>query len=769
MADTAGAAFLVLTEDCKNMFTLQRSDSFDLLTLETYSNAMAAMPVQISHIRVISASSLFVASLHEPRLGGPHVAVVRGLEHCSQGFHIVKFNDEAKWVVEARAPVQDRSELTAVHVLERSERKEADSQPVMLLGYQNGTCELRNVGGLEPTNLNVFSFAPYVAPEAVKQVTENGAQDSTIAMDIPILAFAISPNSVEILVAKQRPTGTSFIDLFRYDHDGLEVATSSKISRSAIVRCLSTKFTLAILNGQEYADLAFAWKENDLAGDIINKVYQFHSSLCEAAESVEGEQPPKIVVEDTSLLALQLAMHRAIPLTHPLAFNTEAALHISSIAAQCLSAFEHQHLASARIEKMIETGNLQALEPNGSLNTAMVLRKDCVQHLVSLQIWIVKFITTLLRQLYSVVNMHENNDRAAEEQDDAQRIHDAMNRPTILPLLFHSGVRQALIAISLVMIYLFPNIRLRATLLNRQDVLFSYYMQMAEAIKGTPLKFPVFARFLFDLGREVQGSLQQSTISDARRKEMERTMMLKGTLDEQYRPAAVKCKTMLDNYVIYLFENGHQVPPTIPTAITSEQKDLLHGPSVRFMFGFARTEMLGLGQKVEHARITLKETSTVAGMGGDAGDTALRMVTGGMVGTSNATAAVAVGLDQPSHKRRTVDDIRSKVDVVSKRTLRKATAIRQCTRCLQYARLDWTSPLKGEEIELGEDGVASEGNAMDIDSKLAAAVPGDRVMSLGEIGADLVAVERSVEDWQHRVFRDSCVCGGWWREVLAAE
>ncbi|KAI8910557.1 hypothetical protein DFJ77DRAFT_99899 [Powellomyces hirtus] len=432
--------------------------------------------ITISHFRIINASTVLAVSVI-PRtddMAIPSTDVKDQKVYGKPSVSILSLKsteNDGKWETAASFCPEDSGLVTAVDVVERSEWRGCDSDPVILLGYHNGTCELRDVRTLELTNLNLFTFSPYLAtktwpegsdrhatPSVASIVETSGptetnagavtglltlAQANTVKTEAtssdvpkgedvahekpaatltssrktsgnvpqqPILSFAVSPNTVEILVAKRDVSGATIVDLFRYDHDKLE-ASSVGIGREAIVRCLATKFALAIMNGHEYADLAFS--SSQLATSILQSVYTEYDAICELSDDQTPSTGAPARWTDTPLLSLQLALHRSMPRNETLVFNTEAAIHILSIRDQCYAAFEHYHVAMARIESMVQAGNFQVLESNG-LHSAMILRKDCLQHLVSLQIWFIKFSATLLRQLYCTFNMHRNTGRSSE-------------------------------------------------------------------------------------------------------------------------------------------------------------------------------------------------------------------------------------------------------------------------------------------------------------------------------------------------------------------
>ncbi|KAJ3163578.1 hypothetical protein HDU86_000161 [Geranomyces michiganensis] len=696
-------------------------------------------------------------------------------------------------------------QVTAVDVLTRSERRDCDPDPVILIGYHSGRCELREINGLVAANLNQFTFSPYVpsssgssstsvaeeepldekyvtnVAESVQKAGQDHASDmqrnansafretdfslqmqspsmneldtktEKAADGLPILSFAVSPNCVEILVAKKGVDGSTVIDLFKYDCDTLE-------GRDAIVKCMAIKFALAIMNGFEYTDLSFSSAQ--LTISILRTVYKYYDVMCAVTDVAVATQTalPSAITSSTTvtplnapvatpprrwsdspLLSLQLAMHQCMPPRHrqPLVFITEAAIQITSVAGQCLASFEHHHVAMARIEALVHSGNFQVLEANG-LNSAMIIRKDCLQHLALLQTWFIRFVATVMRQVYCAFSVHRNTGRrrtAAEDDSNAaggveeERVRALAEIPSALSLLFHKPLRDSMIIIALVMITLTQNLHIRAKFAKTggNELLYAYYAQLLDSNRGAPLQFQPLARFLFELGRELEAvdaehgynnSVPAADVSEdgkpvslaaaaPSRAAREREMLLTGRVaagggSEWGSKAVTRAKAIFEGHIRHVFEirggltgpgaAAAPLPQPLSAAGPDDLLDLRLAPAIRLLFGFASVEAVGL------------------------------------------TAPLQFGTGRPE------------IDIVSKRPLETLAVpdtrrrVRKCTRCGHSSCITFTARK--------ED---ADGNAE----------PAGRSDPL----ADYKVIERGAEAWAERMFRGNCVCGGWWKEI----
>ncbi|KAJ3180999.1 hypothetical protein HDU87_001647 [Geranomyces variabilis] len=746
--------------------------------------------------------------------------------------------------------------VTAVDVLSRSEQRDCDPDPVILIGYETGRCELRDISSLFPANLNQFTFSRYVslatvsvssesAPateseKATQEAAANGTNsagsdekadvadtkgdadagkgETTVKMqnDLliasqwtiekrenaadgqPILSFAVSPNCVEILVAKRGAEGSTVVDLFKYDCDTLE-ATSQSIGRDAIVKCMATKFALAIMNGLEYTDLSFSSAQ--LATSILRTVYKYYDVMCAVTDdepvgapappaaptipttsSTGGVNMPAVTttttfnpapptaapfrLADAPLLSLQLAMHQSMPprSQQPLVFITEAAIQIASVAGQCLASFEHHHVAMGRLETLVHTGNFQAMEANG-LNSSMIIRKDCVQHVASLQTWFVRFAATVMRQAYCAFSVHRNTGKrrtavkgdgeaaggggmvpaGAAASDEEERMRALAEVPSALSLVFHKPFRDAMIVVSLVMITLTQNLHIRAKFAKNggHELLHAFYAQLLDSNRGAPLQFQALARFLFELGRELEtvdvehgdgggggntvfapvaGDIAAVVAEDIKpapsslptpppspsRAAREREMLLTGRVAAGGPPgwgykAATRAKLIFEGHVRHVFEirgpnraaaagvGGAPQPQQLSASGADDLLDLRLAPAIRLLFGFASVQAVGL---------TAPHPAAVK--------------------NSSASGSRSNKLAPPG------------IDIVSKRPLETAVVVAAGMR------------RRGE------------------DASVAAAPPeGGRSDPL----ADYKTIERGAQAWAKRMFKGNCVCGGWWKEV----
>ncbi|KAJ3168587.1 hypothetical protein HDU88_001477 [Geranomyces variabilis] len=752
--------------------------------------------------------------------------------------------------------------VTAIDMLSRSEQRDCDPDPVILIGYDTGRCELRDISSLLPANLNQFTFSPYISPTTVSAtspsaalVSENATQktaanstdsgeteekgdasdtkggvdadkgETTVKMESdlpvarqstaarrenaadeqPIQSFAVSPNCVEILVAKRDAEGFTVVDLFKYDCDTLE-ATSQSIGRDAIVTCMATKFALAIMNGLEYTDLSFSSAQ--LATSILRTVYKYYDVMCAVSEDNAAVAPPApastiaattsstggVIMPavttttnpapsnvapfcraDAPLLSLQLAMHQSMPprSQQPLVFITEAAIQIASVAGQCLASFEHHHVAMGRLEALVHTGNFQAMEANG-LNSSMIIRKDCLQHVASLQTWFVRFAATVMRQVYCAFSVHRNTGKrqttvegdgdagglatadaaAGAAGDEEERMRALAEVPSALSLVFHKPIRDAMIVVSLVMITLTQNLHIRAKFAKNggNELLHAFYAQLLDSNRGAPLQFQALARFLFELGRELEavdaehgeggggGNTDSAAATgdsvavaeDAKsvpptvpppppplsRAAREREMLLTGCVAAGGPPgwgskAATRAKLIFEGHVRHIFEirgpnrmgAAGVAPPPQPLSASGPDDllDLRLAPAIRLLFGFASVQAVGLTAPLPAVKYA---------------------------GSSNHTAPPGI-------------------DVVSKRPLETAVVaagmrrrMRQCTRCGHSACITYSAAGKEEDASV-------------------APPEGGRSDPL----ADYKTIERGAEAWTKRMFKGNCVCGGWWKEV----
>lgn len=226
----------------------------------------------VEHLRIVNETTLLVVAADNATDTNTAMETDDMPDEQAQGgFTVMTRGADDAWT--SSATFLPTGTITAVDVLTRSERRHCDPEPVILLGYSNGRCELREIATLGTTNLDHFIFSPYFPrPTVVQQlkdvevVGEAGEADTVDAdragddtqqaaaelpdakseeevVDtalprasaslapaaeasgsdgLPILSFAVSPNCVEILVAKRGAAGSTVVDLFRYDCDKLE-------------------------------------------------------------------------------------------------------------------------------------------------------------------------------------------------------------------------------------------------------------------------------------------------------------------------------------------------------------------------------------------------------------------------------------------------------------------------------------------------------------------------------------------------------------------
>ncbi|KAI8910556.1 hypothetical protein DFJ77DRAFT_99769 [Powellomyces hirtus] len=276
------------------------------------------------------------------------------------------------------------------------------------------------------------------------------------------------------------------------------------------------------------------------------------------------------------------------------------------------------------------------------------------------------------------------------------------------------------------MVYVVQNLYLRVKMAHEKshEALLIYYKQLSGAIKSSPLTFTAMARFLYDAGRDVNTVLQEDSgdLTDANKRGMERSMMLQGILDERYGPAVLKCKATFEGYICHIFETHERINPALSATAPEDLTDLRLAPSIKIMFTFDQLTKLGIGNQTD--------------------DDAQPLGFDLEKGAEGAYAPIHAA-SHHAPKRRRIGSIRANIDMVSKRPLTGASLVRQCTRCLHFARM----------------------HPMDELSRYPATDSLNQKSGLLE----LRLLERNVESWQERLFRKSCVCGGWWKEILNSE
>ncbi|TPX71382.1 hypothetical protein SpCBS45565_g01176 [Spizellomyces sp. 'palustris'] len=674
--------------------------------------------------------------------------------------------------------------VSALEVMRRSERGTSDFSPVILLGYSSGKCEMRDGNNLLKTDLGRFTFSPYkdsatenLSEPAIQQAAEretaiatgldedsgananspasyltkgdgilevhssstepahagypkmssicgnysaSGGSTKRKGWSMPIMDFAVSPNSVEILVANDDTEGGIIIDLMKHDIENIDALESH-----TIVDALSTKLSIALANRVEYTDLLFATRAyvdetglKDLATQIIRRVYAKHAEIM----SLSGWTPATTFPYNAALsvengpVGLQLAMYRIIPSHEQLYANTQVWIQLQSVLAQCYSAFEQPEAAWEVIANLLQKSDVQDLERAGKLQAAMIVRKECLQPLVAFALWLSDFCTTLLRQVYCLLNMEQKPLGTAGEGRPLHRY------PSVLPFLFHTGMRRTILSILFIMIYLEYNIHLRRSMWKNNAELQGFLIELALLFRRSRVKFVPFAGFLADIGKEVSEKLQEQSIDETRRLIMEQNMLVQGTVDEAYTSSLSAVRTAFETRICDIFPPD---TPLIDPVLSSSPDDLLAmrlGPSITTLFKAAKSQVWPLDTIMDDiwgTPFAEKYTSDR---------------------TNNSVLEEISGrLDvMPPAKRKKVDAIRSHIDVVTKARLSRADTVRQCIRCLQF----------------------SPGNTSGTDS-----IESEHFRGVDTLMSEIGILAKGPVVWRG-AFRNCCICGGSWRGVL---
>ncbi|KNC95940.1 uncharacterized protein SPPG_08693 [Spizellomyces punctatus DAOM BR117] len=748
----------------------------------------------LSHLRILGQSRvIFVVSNRMPdagelldRKGAPSDDDSRGssvyiCEWTSMSDDNPSNDSNQGWAISANYHVTGDF-VSALEVMERSESGRSDGSRVILLGYSSGKCEMRDGDTLLKTDLGRFTFSPYkdsatenLSEPAIQQAagretaiatgldedpgintnspascltegdgisevhrastepahgdyqkmssicgnySSSGGSTKRNGWNLPIINFAVSPNSVEILVAKDDTERGVIIDLMKHDIENIEALESH-----TIVEALSTKLAIALANRVEYIDLLFATRAyvdetglKDLTIQIMRRVYAKHAEIM----SLSGWTPATTFPYNAALsvengpVGLQLAMYRMIPSHEQLYANTQVWIQLQSVLAQCYSAFEQPEAAWEVIANLLQKSDVQDLERAGKLQAAMIVRKECLQPLVAFALWLSDFCTTLLRQVYCLLNMEQKSLETAGEGRPLHRY------PSVLPFLFHTGIRRTILSILFIMIYLEYNIHLRRSMWKNNAELQGFLIELALLFRRSRVKFVPFAGFLADIGKEVSEKLQEQSIDETQRLIMEQNMLVQGTVDEAYTSSLSAVRTAFETRICDIFPPD---TPLVDPVLSSSPDDLLAmrlGPSITTLFKAPKSQVWPLDTITDDiwgTPFAEKYTS-------DRNNFILEEISG--------------RLDvMPPAKRKKVDAIRSHIDVVTKARLSRADTVRQCIRCLQFSRGNASGPDSESEHFRGADTLMSE---------------------IGLLAKGPVV-------WRG-AFRNCCICGGSWREVL---
>ncbi|KAI9094723.1 hypothetical protein DFS34DRAFT_651961 [Phlyctochytrium arcticum] len=607
---------------------------------------------------------------------------------------------------------------SSMHLLLGGSERGKDHGTIVFLGFPNGTCEQREIKSLDSQTIIECAFQEYFSTRPVRvdeppdEVTAAIAQDSVVGQtDIasqrpawasgkPIIDIAVSPNLVDVIVAIGDWGSKAEIDFWPKNDevvtDGSSVALEkgrAEWSWDSLLQTFAAKFTLSLANERGLDDLVFfllhifrtdAAKEEHLQA-LLSMIYHKYGEVVGVSDygTCSFLSKGSLAPLRDSMLGLQLSLYRLGDVQPQLYANTLGCIQLRAALNQSYAAFEQPEIAWEFIDGFLQSGDIASLRGANKVPAALILRKECLQSLVSLSLWLSDFCISLLRQLYTVLKLKQKN-------KDGDSSPHAWEHPTVLPFFLRESSRQDLLSLLIIQVYLEYNIHLRRSMSKQNLELTGYLVELAVTLKRVGLKFLPLAEFLADINTLMANIFKSTEMDSARRLKIESDMLILGTIDKDILTSSLA--KLEEGFEARICDICPSDAP-VQSVLTANPEDLLAirlAPSI--------TNLFKADVHIWPLEVILDDIWTSSSNPRQA---SVRECISGRFP------------ELPPLKKRRVEQIREHMDVVTKSALSDDPIIRQCMQCLQFSRApEEPTPVVGAtEVSLLARGPAMLRNA----------------------------------------------------------